>query len=145
MTYYIEVKSPRVRPIVISRSNVRAKQDPTMTPGVDTSPSGDNDVNIEMESDEIEINTRKNYNGNNEVEVSNKNDEEENEPTTSIYDYGVEITFDDDALNEDDPFSETRSFEDDALVDQQINDTVESEEEDFEFHKIQGHYQIRGC
>ena len=74
------------------------------------------------------------------------NNVEENEAPSEIedrlHDEEMEIKFQDDLSNDGNLEDQTEldNFEDNALVDHQIMDTIQSEEEDYEFRKIQGHY-----
>ena len=152
MTYYIEVTSPRGRSVVISRSNVRAKDTPTSIPLYTTSPSGERDVNVVNNEQTTIDNSDTNSNAaNNSIitahQTYNNNEAEapptdviDNESSEDIFGDGIEVIFDDDALTNNDNTSETETFEDDALVDQQIDDTLEANEEDYEFRRIQGHH-----
>ena len=68
MTYYIEVKSPSGRPVVISRSNIRPKPQFTSTQS-QASPSGENEVNDDNISigkgrEDMEINRIDNHHKN---------------------------------------------------------------------------------
>ena len=156
MTYHIEVTSPGGRPVVISRSNVRAKRISTLTQVDDTSHSGENVINDvneeEMETKNVEINNIENKENedqqihtDNEAEVPSEESKTEDDEATSnntsnIYDDGIEITFQDDILDDKKDENPNEFFEDDALVDQQIIDTVEATEEDYEFQNIKGHH-----
>ena len=109
MTYHIEVTSPGGRPVVISRSNVRAKRISTLTQVDDTSPSGENVINDvneeEMETENVEINNIENKENedqqihtDNEAEVPSEESETEDDEATSnntsnIYDDGIENYF----------------------------------------------------
>ena len=134
---------------------MRANQDSTLQETFrNTSPSGENEINVEdSENNMIENNnndnandtdnaintTHQNYNIN-KAEVSNT-EAATNESSENILSNGIEITFDDEALEDNNDSSESYNFEDaDALVDQQIADTLEANEEDYEFRRIQGHH-----
>ena len=149
MTYFIEVKSPSGRPTVITRSNVRAKilHD---TINTTVSPSGENvapvtplDITPEnvVHSEDADIED-------NDQQSSNANEEEgEMQNTNRIYQPNqyndeLEITFEDEALQKEESSDDQDEtyFQDDALVDQQIQDTIESDEQDYEFYRINNHY-----
>ena len=105
-----------------------------------------------METENVEINNIENKENedqqihtDNEAEVPSEESETEDDEATSnntsnIYDDGIEITFQDDILDDEKDENPNESFEDDALVDQQIIDTVEATEEDYEFQNIKGHH-----
>ena len=160
MTYFIETKSPNGSPVVITRSNVRAKRS-EYTGLVSTSPSGEtggihnedsgqiDDNGIELEGDNAEREVEVQPNDNTVDEDDNAKRESEVQPNdntvddlnlyNSLHNGELEIEFQDDLLQNNENVSEGH-FEDDALVDQQIADTLQSEEEDYEFRNIQGHY-----
>ena len=58
---------------------------------------------------------------------------------SNVYDDSVEITFEDDVTDNNGEVMGEEDFEDDALVDEQIHNIIESDEEDHEFRRIQGH------
>ena len=142
MTYYIETKSKKGRPVVITRSNVRSKKvndDPVST---DNTPSGENNITLDISL----------ANPNNEVEssVENGNDgriltsqlKDTNE--AKLYEEDIEMVFEDELPEDDNMNVDCEEFDDTMLVDQQINDTLEAEEEDYEFHSIKSHYWDNG-
>ena len=145
MTYYIETKSENGRPVVITRSNVRAKREQLDNQADDTSLSGEHDIENKVEDVELDSPSEKDE----EIKAKDAptdNNVEENEAPSEIddilYNGEMEIKFQDDLSNDGNLEDQTESdnFEDNGLVDHQIMDTIQSEEEDYEFRKIQGHY-----
>ena len=161
MTYYIEVKSPSGRPVVISRSNIRPKPQLTSTQS-QASPSGENEVNDDNLSigeghEGIKINRIDNYHQN-EVETEtenievNENDHHDNNSTFSddlrnINFEENDIEFKDDLTNMDinvdnitcNDDKDINSQADELLVDEQITNNVNEDEEDHEFSRIRSH------
>ena len=138
MTYFIEVKSKKGKPVVITRSNVRSKKDrreqnllPTNSPSGERN-NNDLDLDSSRTDDEAKLSAESNEP---HADESNTNDE-----TPQIFEEDVHITFHDD-LDEDD---DNETFDDNILVDQQIDHTLEADEEDYEFNRIKSHYWDNG-
>ena len=136
MTYFIEVKSPKGRPVVITRSNLRKKAT-AMDNNSDlpNTPSGENSTDQDI----------MNFDTGSKGELSVENDNDNS--AVHKHEEEIEMVFNDDISENDDGNlheDQGEDFEDDMNVDQQINDTLEADEEDYEFHRIKSHYWDNG-
>ena len=142
MTYYIEIKSPTGRPIVVTRSNVRSKITSDSDQSLSGSPSGEKaDLNLDTSSQESEVNQVTD-----DIIPNSENTPETNNDDRQGGD-ALEVVFKDnidDLSNTTEDESDKAEFEDDALVDQQIDDTLNASEEDYEFYQIKSHYWDKG-
>ena len=121
MTYFIEVKSKKGKPSVITRSNVRSKNDERDEDSIPyNSPSGENNNNLDMDitrnDSEVELTVE-----GDETHTNDPTNEDTHNEIPKLYKEEVQITFNDDlkendvsnGINDDD-----ETFEDNILVDQ---------------------------